>query len=82
MILPLCNYLFHVGLLPLLITLNGLYSLLETPSAHIYLFFVLFKMRYNVKTLKDNVINNMAWWLKSAGALNFALPQEQCPISL
>ena len=26
--------------------------------------------------------NNMAWWLKSAGALNFALSQEQCPISL
>ena len=25
--------------------------------------------------------NNMAWWLKSAGALNFALSQEQCPIS-
>ena len=32
--------------------------------------------------LKDNVIHNMAWWLKSAGALNFALSQEQCPISL
>ena len=31
---------------------------------------------------KDNVIHNMAWWLKSAGALNFALSQEQCPISL
>ena len=34
------------------------------------------------KNLKDNVIHNMAWWLKSAGALNFALSQEQCPISL
>ena len=32
--------------------------------------------------VKDNVIHNMAWWLKSAGALNFALSQEQCPISL
>ena len=32
--------------------------------------------------IKDNVIHNMAWWLKSAGALNFALSQEQCPISL
>ena len=32
--------------------------------------------------VKDNVINNMAWWLKSAGALNFALSQKQCPISL
>ena len=31
---------------------------------------------------KDNVKNNMAWWLKSAGALNFALSQEQCPLSL
>ena len=31
---------------------------------------------------KDNVIHNLAWWLKSAGALNFALSQEQCPISL
>ena len=31
---------------------------------------------------KDNVIHNMAWWLKSAGASNFALSQEQCPISL
>ena len=35
-----------------------------------------------VSSLKDNVIHNMAWWLKSAGALNFALSQEQCPISL
>ena len=33
-------------------------------------------------SIKDNVIHNMAWWLKSAGALNFALSQEQCPISL
>ena len=32
--------------------------------------------------VKDNVIHNMAWWLKSAGALNFALSQEQCPVSL
>ena len=32
--------------------------------------------------VKDNVINNMAWWLKSAGALNLALSQEPCPISL
>ena len=32
--------------------------------------------------VKDNVIYKMAWWLKSAGALNFALSQEQCPISL
>ena len=35
-----------------------------------------------LKALKDNVIHNMAWWLKSAGALNFALSQEQRPISL
>ena len=27
--------------------------------------------------LKDNK-NNMAWWLKSAGALNFVLKEEQC----
>ena len=33
-------------------------------------------------SIKDNVIHNMAWWLKSAGALNFALSQEQCPVSL
>ena len=26
--------------------------------------------------------NYMAWWLKSAGALSFALSQEQCSISL
>ena len=32
--------------------------------------------------LRTMSINNMASWLKSAGALNFALSQEQCPISL
>ena len=32
--------------------------------------------------IKDIHLANMAWWLKSAGALNFALSQEQCPISL
>ena len=40
-----------------------------------------FKPTRNVR-IKDNVIHNMAWWLKSEGALNFALSQEQCPISL
>ena len=34
------------------------------------------------KIFKDIHLANMAWWLKSAGALNFALSQEQCPISL
>ena len=37
------------------------------------------------RVLKDNgKKNNMAWWLKSAGALLlfFALSQELCPISL
>ena len=33
-------------------------------------------------SIMDNVINNMACRLKSAGVLNFALSQEQCPISL
>ena len=37
----------------------------------------------SISSFKDNVKkNNMAWWLKSAGALKFALSQEQCPISL
>ena len=34
-----------------------------------------------VRRIKDIHLANMAWWLKSAGALNFALSQEQCPIS-
>ena len=28
--------------------------------------------------IKDNHLANMAWWLKSAGALNFELLQDQC----
>ena len=28
------------------------------------------------KNIKDIHLANMAWWLKSAGALNFALSQE------
>ena len=40
------------------------------------------QLEFSRARVKDNGIHNMAWWLKSAGALNFALSQEQCPISL
>ena len=40
------------------------------------------RMHKTLHPFKDIHLANMAWWLKSAGALNFALSQEQCPISL
>ena len=49
---------------------------------HFSIAIILMGKRELIALLKDNVIHNMAWWLKSAGALNFALSQEQCPISL
>ena len=37
---------------------------------------------FEILNLRTMSYNNMAWWLKSAGALNFAPSQEQCPVSL
>ena len=34
------------------------------------------KKKPQVLNIKDIHLANMAWWLKSAGALNFALSQE------
>ena len=77
-------WVFTVCLCPRIIFTLGISGCNMTTRVIFYVLRIgLYLYKYRIYgTIKDNVIHNMAWWLKSAGALNFALSQEQCPISL